>query len=97
MNCARQVHVSGQRRAAGALELPDRLRQARRAVGRREVALHAPRAAHLVPVGRHALHRAQHGIPVPEEAGVAAGPGAALAVHHGRVGQADEVGCGGAA
>lgn len=101
----RQVDVGGQGGAARALELADRLRQARRAVGRREVAealrhaLHASGAARLVPVtttiiGRAALQQVpgEHGVPVPEELAVAAAAGAALAVHHGGVGRAQEVG-----
>ncbi|WOL07570.1 hypothetical protein Cni_G16314 [Canna indica] len=82
----RQVDVSRQRRAARVLQLPHRLRQARRAVGGVQVAeaLHVPlhRAGAAHPEAYRVLQISQHVVPPPEELAVVARARAALAVHH---------------
>ncbi|RWW72554.1 hypothetical protein BHE74_00019645 [Ensete ventricosum] len=89
------VDVGRERRPARILQLPHRLRQARRAVGGAQVAqalrvtLHSAGAAR--PVAHPVLEVAQHVIPPPEELGVVAPARAALAVCHGGVRLPQEV------
>ncbi|RRT44540.1 hypothetical protein B296_00047400 [Ensete ventricosum] len=89
-----QVDVRRERRPARILKLPHRLRQAGRAVRPVQVAQALHDALHRAgadPEAHPVLQVGQHVVPPLEERLVVAGDRAALAVHHGGVGLAEEV------